>query len=121
MTVLYFDCFSGAGGDMLVGALIDAGVSIDHLAAELAHLHLSGYRVRADKVRKQGFAASFPRRRESSSGATCPEHETGFPPTRERRGALAVPPRGQVPKVPCTRPSPHPGNAVDLRRYCSVP
>ena len=31
MTTLYFDCFSGASGDMIVGALIDAGVPLDEM------------------------------------------------------------------------------------------
>ena len=35
MTVLYFDCFSGASGDMILGALLDAGLPIDDLRRAL--------------------------------------------------------------------------------------
>ena len=41
--VAYLDCFSGVSGDMLLGAAIDAGVSIDDLRGELAKLPLDGY------------------------------------------------------------------------------
>lgn len=43
MKVAYFDAFSGLSGDMTVGALLHAGVSLDALSAELAKLPLSGY------------------------------------------------------------------------------
>ena len=33
--VLYFDCFSGASGDMILGALIDAGLPIAELREAL--------------------------------------------------------------------------------------
>jgi hypothetical protein len=54
----YFDCFSGAAGDMIVGALLDAGVSIEDLRGDLAALKIGGYSVQAAKIRKQGFAAT---------------------------------------------------------------
>jgi hypothetical protein len=43
----YFDCFSGVSGDMILGAFLDAGLSLDTLTAELARLPLSGYRISA--------------------------------------------------------------------------
>lgn len=58
MRILYFDCFSGAGGDMLVAALLDAGVSQDRLRASLSVLDVAGFAVEAEQVRKQGFAAT---------------------------------------------------------------
>jgi len=58
MTLAYFDCFSGISGDMTLGALIDAGVSIDALRAELAGLNLSGFEIRAEKVKRSGIAAT---------------------------------------------------------------
>ncbi len=58
MKTLYFDCFSGAAGDMLAGALIDAGADFNELKRQLDQLGLSGFEVRADKLKKQGFAAT---------------------------------------------------------------
>lgn len=55
---IYFDCFSGASGDMLVGALLDLGVSLDALQAELRKLPVSGYRLAAERVNKRGIQAT---------------------------------------------------------------
>jgi uncharacterized protein (TIGR00299 family) protein len=58
MTFAYFDCFSGISGDMTLGALVDAGVSIDALRAELEKLGLPGYAIKAEKVKRSGIAAT---------------------------------------------------------------
>ncbi len=58
MTLAYFDCFSGISGDMILGALVDAGVSIEALRSELAKLDLPGYTINAEKVKRSGFAAT---------------------------------------------------------------
>ncbi|MGE5174301.1 MAG: nickel insertion protein, partial [Betaproteobacteria bacterium] len=58
MTLAYFDCFSGISGDMILGALVDAGVSIDALRAELARLDLPGYEIRSEKTMRSGIAAT---------------------------------------------------------------
>ena len=58
MTIAYFDCFSGAGGDMIVGALLDAGLELAALEQRLSSLGVEGYRLEARKIRKQGFAAT---------------------------------------------------------------
>lgn len=58
MRTLYFDCFNGAGGDMIVGALIDAGANAERIMAALQQLPVGGFSLRAEKVRKQGFAAT---------------------------------------------------------------
>ncbi len=58
MTLAYFDCFSGISGDMILGALVDAGVSIDALRVELARLDLPGYEIRSEKVKRSGIAAT---------------------------------------------------------------
>jgi len=50
MRVGYFDCFSGASGDMILGALIDAGVSVGDLNRELSGLNLPGVEVRASET-----------------------------------------------------------------------
>jgi len=58
MTTAYFDCFSGISGDMTLGALVDAGVPIDTLRAELDKLNLPGYEITALKVVRYGIAAT---------------------------------------------------------------
>ena len=58
MTIAYFDCFSGISGDMTLGALVDAGVSIEDLRAGLAKLDLPGYEITAEKVTRSGLAAT---------------------------------------------------------------
>ncbi|MBI5095397.1 MAG: nickel pincer cofactor biosynthesis protein LarC [Candidatus Hydrogenedentes bacterium] len=58
MRTLYFDCFSGASGDMVVGALIDAGAPFDAIRNGLKSLGVSGYEVSADKIQKSGIAAT---------------------------------------------------------------
>jgi len=56
--VAYFDCFSGCSGDMVLGALIDAGLSLDLLEKGLSSLGLSGYRLSAEKVRRSAIVAT---------------------------------------------------------------
>ncbi len=58
MRTCYFDCFSGASGDMIIAALVDAGASIDHLRSQLATLPISGFEIAAQRIKKQGFAAT---------------------------------------------------------------
>lgn len=58
MNIAYFDCFCGAGGDMIVGSLVDAGASADVLREGLASLGLGGYTLSIESVNKQGFAAT---------------------------------------------------------------
>ena len=55
--VAYLDCFSGISGDMLLGALVDAGASLEQMRAELARLPLTGYTLEAKPVTKAGIAA----------------------------------------------------------------
>jgi uncharacterized protein (TIGR00299 family) protein len=56
--VVYFDCPSGASGDMVLGALVDAGVSIDALRAELDKLRVAGWTIGAREVRRGAFRAT---------------------------------------------------------------
>ena len=57
-SVAYLDCFSGVSGDMLLGALIDAGVEPDALRAELAKLPLTGYTLETSRTQRAGLAAT---------------------------------------------------------------
>lgn len=58
MRVAYFDCVSGASGDMILGALVDAGVAPDALRAELAALPLSGWQIEVERVLRAGLAGT---------------------------------------------------------------
>jgi uncharacterized protein (TIGR00299 family) protein len=58
MRIAYFDCFSGASGDMILGALIDAGLSPRLLRQELKKLHLSKVRLTVKRVLKGGISAT---------------------------------------------------------------
>ncbi|MDO8447115.1 MAG: nickel pincer cofactor biosynthesis protein LarC [Deltaproteobacteria bacterium] len=53
--IAYFDCFSGISGDMIVGALLDAGVPFDWLRDELGKLPLNGYRLEVEDVKRGGI------------------------------------------------------------------
>jgi len=55
--VAYLDCFSGISGDMLLGALIDAGLDAAALSAELGKLDVPGWSLRAERVSRAGIAA----------------------------------------------------------------
>ena len=61
MKLAYFDCFSGISGDMTLGALVDAGCAVDHLRAELRGLQVPGWELSAEKVWKNGMAATYVR------------------------------------------------------------
>jgi uncharacterized protein (TIGR00299 family) protein len=61
MKLAYFDCFSGISGDMALGALVDAGCAIEHLRAGLRGLQVPGWELSAEKVWKNGMAATYVR------------------------------------------------------------
>ncbi|MGQ3683690.1 MAG: nickel pincer cofactor biosynthesis protein LarC [Candidatus Loosdrechtia sp.] len=58
MKVAYFDCFSGISGDMALGAFVDAGLDINILKEQLAKLHMHGYEISAEKVRRAGISGT---------------------------------------------------------------
>ncbi|MBI4964102.1 MAG: nickel pincer cofactor biosynthesis protein LarC [Desulfomonile tiedjei] len=58
MKIAYFDCFSGASGDMIMASLIDAGLGPDDLKDELAKLHLTDYDLQVRKATRKGISGS---------------------------------------------------------------
>jgi hypothetical protein len=58
MRTAYFDCSCGASGDLIVGALIDAGADFEAVRGALASLRVGGFTVTAEKVNKHGVAAT---------------------------------------------------------------
>ena len=59
MKQAYFDCFSGISGDMILGALLDAGLRIEDLREGLRALNVPGWELTAEKVWKNGMAATY--------------------------------------------------------------
>jgi len=58
MTLAYFDCFAGAGGDMIVAALLDAGLDADRLRGALAGLDIGLFELSAERVQRRGISAT---------------------------------------------------------------
>jgi pyridinium-3,5-bisthiocarboxylic acid mononucleotide nickel chelatase len=74
--ILYFDCFSGIAGDMVLGALLDAGLPFDDLKRALGSLAISGYEVTTERVLRAGVSATKFRVHEPPTGGAN-EHSTG--------------------------------------------
>ena len=67
----FFDCFSGASGDMILAALLGAGLDLDLLRGELAKLPLQGFRLESRQVVRQGMAGT--QVRVEAHGSVAPE------------------------------------------------
>ena len=123
--VAYFDCFSGASGDMILGALVDAGLTPADLRAALATLPLGGYTLDAERVTRAGLAATkvhvcrddAPQPRRTLADVLDILARSGLPPAdREQAGrifrALAEA-EGRVHGVPAAAVHFHEVGAVD--------
>jgi len=58
MVCAFVDCFAGISGDMLLGALIDAGAPVDDLLLGLKTLPVSGWELEVERVQKGAVAAT---------------------------------------------------------------
>ena len=61
MRTLYFDCFAGASGDMILGALVDAGADPRALIDQLQSLTVTGWQIDFEKVDRSGISATYAR------------------------------------------------------------
>jgi pyridinium-3,5-bisthiocarboxylic acid mononucleotide nickel chelatase len=55
---LYLDCFAGASGDMLVGAMLDSGLDFELLRSALLKLGVEGYELSLGRVDRSGISAA---------------------------------------------------------------
>ncbi len=72
--VFYIDCFSGAAGDMILGALIDLGLPIDALKSALGSLAIEYGDITAERVLRAGVTATKFRLIEHAAPAPAPAH-----------------------------------------------
>src|SRR6185369_7955614 len=61
MRTLYFDCFAGASGDMILGAMIAAGVDPAVLSEQLTRLNVDGFEIKFETVTRSGLSATYAR------------------------------------------------------------
>ncbi len=73
MKIAYFDAFSGISGDMVIGAFLDLGLSLDLLKTEFSKLPLDGYTLHQSERIQHGIRAI---KFDVSVGAQ--QHERGF-------------------------------------------
>ncbi|MHC4658613.1 MAG: nickel pincer cofactor biosynthesis protein LarC, partial [Planctomycetota bacterium] len=57
MKIAYFDCFAGAGGDMIAAAMLDAGLDAGFLKAQLATLGIKDLDIRITETKRAGLRA----------------------------------------------------------------
>jgi pyridinium-3,5-bisthiocarboxylic acid mononucleotide nickel chelatase len=73
--ILYFDCFNGASGDMVLGALLDAGLPLEELRRALGSLALDGASISATRVLRAGVSATKFLAEEHGHNTHTHEHE----------------------------------------------
>jgi uncharacterized protein (TIGR00299 family) protein len=59
MKIAYLDCFSGISGDMLLGALLDAGLDFEALRKALGSLPLEGYSLEMKREERGGLLGTL--------------------------------------------------------------
>jgi uncharacterized protein (TIGR00299 family) protein len=61
MRTVYFDCFAGASGDMILGAMVAAGVDPSALSEQLSLLNVEGFKLNFETVDRSGLSATYAR------------------------------------------------------------
>lgn len=69
----WFDCFSGASGDMILGAMLDAGLPLEALREQLRCLGVGGFRIEAERASRCGLAGTLVRVL-TDDGHEAPDH-----------------------------------------------
>ncbi len=55
MKIAYFDCFSGVSGDMILGAMVDAGLELSKLRMRLGQLPIKGFELKTRSAQRGPF------------------------------------------------------------------
>ena len=56
--VVYFDCFCGISGDMILGALVSLGVNLKEIQQGLKLLGVKGYTLNSRQIKRNGFVGT---------------------------------------------------------------
>ena len=56
--IVYFDCFSGISGDMILGALVDLGIDLKYIRKNLGALPVTGYKIKSRQVKRGGISST---------------------------------------------------------------
>ncbi len=75
MATLYLDCFSGASGDMTLGALLDLGLPLDALRSALGSLAIEYGDVGSERVTRAGVSATKFRLIDATAAGPAAEHK----------------------------------------------
>ena len=95
MKIAYFDCFSGISGDMVLGALVDAGLCLETLIEELDKLEVPGLTLTQERTVRQAIAGTHVKVHLGGSpvDAENEHHFAPIAPSEQPSGALLRPPQ----------------------------
>tara|TARA_Y100001978_G_scaffold6_1_gene9 strand:- start:2760 stop:4022 length:1263 start_codon:yes stop_codon:yes gene_type:complete len=95
MKIAYFDCFSGISGDMVLGALVDAGLCLETLIEELDKLEVPGLTLTQERTVRQAIAGTHVKVHLGGSyvEAENEHHFVPIAPHEQPSGALLRPPQ----------------------------
>jgi pyridinium-3,5-bisthiocarboxylic acid mononucleotide nickel chelatase len=95
MTLAYLDCFSGISGDMLLGALLHAGLDLQLLRERLSRLPLEGYSLDAESVTDHSLAGIRAVVHSTGAGPETVEHHRHLAEIEALIRAAALPERAR--------------------------
>ena len=55
---IYFDCFSGISGDMILGAFVELGIDLKTIRKGLQTLDIKGYKLTSRQIKRNGIAGT---------------------------------------------------------------
>jgi uncharacterized protein (TIGR00299 family) protein len=88
MRIAYFDGFSGISGDMVLGALVDAGCALAEIEGQLRKIALPGWTISAEKVKRGALVATHVK-----VSAAETHHHRGYSMIADKIAAAGLAPR----------------------------